>query len=108
MINRLKEIRLNKGITQQELADKLHMTKANICMIENNKRKMSASCLVDLAIFFNVPIDYLLGISDNPIVLDKNQIKIINEIKDLSIDDINEILKYIEFLKMKGMNKNEK
>lgn len=108
MINRLKEIRLNKGITQQELADQLHMTKANICMIENNKRNLTASCLVNLAIFFNVPIDYLLGISDNPIVLDKNQIKIINEIKDLSIDDINEILKYIEFLKMKGMNKNEK
>ena len=108
MINRLKEIRLNKGITQQELADKLHMTKANICMIENNKRNLTASWLVELAIFCNVSVDYLLGISDNPIVLDKNQIKIINEIKDLSIDDINEILKYIEFLKMKGMNKNEK
>lgn len=108
MINRLKDLRLSKKLTQQELADKLHTTKANICMIENNKRNLTASCLVDLANFFEVSTDYLLGISDNPIVLDKNQIKIINEIKNLSIDDVNEILKYIEFLKMKGMNKNEK
>lgn len=65
MNNRLKELRLAKKMTQQELADAVHTTKANVCMIENNKRNLTASSVLIFANYFGVSTDYLLGNTDN-------------------------------------------
>ena len=112
MINRLKELRLSKNLTQQELADTLHTTKANISMIEHNKRNFTASSLVIFANFFEVSTDYLLGKTDNPklqtvTVADADgtiteiQHELIDATKGLTIEDMQEIFNYVDYLKSK-------
>lgn len=61
---RLKELRNKKGYSQAELADKLHVSKSTISMIEAGSRKPSYELMEQLADFFNVSLDYLRGEDD--------------------------------------------
>lgn len=68
---RLKELRIKKGYSQSELADKLHVSKSTISMIELGSRKPSYEMMELLADFFNVSLDYLRGEDDkSPYYLD--------------------------------------
>jgi len=61
---RLKELRTEKGIGQNKLANILSLSNASISYWENGKQEPSASALMKLAQYFNVSIDYFLGLSD--------------------------------------------
>lgn len=58
---KLKELRQLKGLSQQELADYLHCTAVSYSRYENGSRTPSLELLVQLADYFDVTLDYLLG-----------------------------------------------
>ena len=60
----LKMLRKEKGIGQVELAKKLGVSKGIISLWENGLREPNMSSLIQLSKFFNVSIDYLVGLSD--------------------------------------------
>lgn len=60
-MNRIKHLREELNMTQQELADKLEGAKSTIAMYEKGDRKPSLEVLVKLSEIFNCSIDYLLG-----------------------------------------------
>ncbi|AUT06246.1 Repressor LexA [Streptococcus parauberis] len=68
-MNRLKQLRKAKGLTQEELANTLHVTERTISRWENGINELSGSASGLLAIYFNVSQAYLLGYSDNPDVV---------------------------------------
>ncbi|MEG2457376.1 MAG: helix-turn-helix transcriptional regulator [Bacilli bacterium] len=59
--DRLKELRLNRGLTQEELGKVIDVTKASICCYEKGSRTPTLENLIDLMMFFDVSSDYLLG-----------------------------------------------
>lgn len=61
---RLKDLRTNNGIGQNQLASALGISNASISYWENAKQEPCASALFKLAQFFDVSIDYLLGLED--------------------------------------------
>ena len=61
---RLKELRVSKDLSQDDLAKTLGLAKSSISMYEKGKRKPSFEVLESLADFFNVDMDYLLGKTD--------------------------------------------
>lgn len=63
-MNRLKELRLEKGLLQSDVAKVINKSDRLVGFYENGKRDMSTETLAILADFFNVSIDYLLGKSD--------------------------------------------
>ena len=63
-MNRIKHLREELNMTQQELADKLEGAKSTIAMYEKGNRKPSLEVLVKLSEIFNCSIDYLLGKTD--------------------------------------------
>ena len=63
--NRLKTLRLQKGLTQKELALQVGVTKSTISAYEKGERKPAYETLVLLARIFNVSTDYLLGVNRN-------------------------------------------
>ena len=72
-MNTIKELRISKKLSQNELAKKLNVSKRIIQDWENNRRNPSEYNYKKLSSFFNVPIDILKAqiiISD-----DKNKIK---------------------------------
>ena len=62
---RLRKLRKESELTQQQLADKLDVTKASISAYETNAKYPSIEVLIKIANTFNVSADYLLGISQN-------------------------------------------
>ena len=62
--NNLKFLRLEMGLGQVELSQKLGLSKGIISLWENGLREPNMSSLIILAKFFNVSIDYLVGLED--------------------------------------------
>ena len=63
-MNRLKELRKQKGLTQQGLADKISISKITILRWENEERQIKPEKAQQLADFFGVSVGYLLGYSE--------------------------------------------
>ncbi len=61
---RLKDLRLEKGLSQRELAKLLNVSHAAIARWENETHIPNAEAIVILAKFFSVTTDYLLGVTD--------------------------------------------
>lgn len=60
----LSELREQKGITQQQLANAIGITQQTLSRYEKAERTINIELLTKIAVFFNVPTDYLLGLSD--------------------------------------------
>jgi transcriptional regulator with XRE-family HTH domain len=56
----LKELRLDAGLTQEDLALKLNITRAVLSKYELNINEPSLEFLSIVSDFFNVSVDYLL------------------------------------------------
>ena len=63
-----KELREEKGLTQAQLAEKINRTKTVISKYESNTQSPTLETLIDLAVIFNVSLDYLAGISEKSAV----------------------------------------
>ena len=87
-MNRIKFLREELNMTQQELADKLDGAKSTIAMYEKGNRKPSMEVLIKLSEIFHCSIDYLLCKSDirNPqqINLDEMDIAFASGIRGLN------------------------
>ena len=88
---KLKELRKQSGMTQQQLADKLGITKSVVSYYELSERTPSPEVLKDIALIFRVSTDYLLGIERNKTI----------DVSDLSDDDIKLLLVTIDTLRGK-------
>ena len=61
---RLKELREEKGLTQKQVAEKLNLNSVTYLHYEKAQREPPLSVLAEMAMFFNVSVDYLIGSSD--------------------------------------------
>lgn len=64
METRLRELRLESGLRQRDVAEKIGVCTASYGFYENWINKPDPETLVKLANLYNVSIDYLLGVSD--------------------------------------------
>lgn len=62
--SRLKLLREELGLKQEELAQRLSISPSSIGMYETDKREPNSEIIIKIANFFNVTVDYLLGTSD--------------------------------------------
>lgn len=62
---RLKELREEKGLTQKELAKALYLHSVTYLHYEKAQREPPLSVLADMALYFDVSTDYLLGLTDD-------------------------------------------
>ncbi len=62
---RLKVLRTERDLSQQALANMIKTSKSSINMYERGEREPSLEMLENLADFFNVDLDYLLGKSEH-------------------------------------------
>lgn len=63
---RLSELRLDSGLTQEELAKILKINKHSISSYERNKSEPPDSIKIMISKYFNVSVDYLVGITSIP------------------------------------------
>ena len=93
--NILKKLRLEEGLTQQQLADRLGVTKSVVSYYELQERIPSPDILVKLSAIFHVSADYLLGL-DKSVTID---------LSGLDDDDIITVKRLVTSLKNKNSQK---
>lgn len=59
--NRLRQLRLENNMTQEDLSKELNVSRATVGRYENDDRFPDKDTLKNIADIFNVSIDYLLG-----------------------------------------------
>ncbi len=62
--DRIKELRISKNLSQQQLADKLGLSQSAVAKWEVGKTEPTASAIIAIAKFFNETTDYILGLED--------------------------------------------
>lgn len=70
MKTRIKELRLEKRMTQQALAKQLGINQASLSKIECGLCAPDALLLIDLSRFFHVTTDYILLLSEQRLTAD--------------------------------------
>jgi transcriptional regulator with XRE-family HTH domain len=65
-VNKLKELRKNKKVTQQVVADYLGVGRDTVSKWEKGVNSIPEKKLICLADFYSVSIDYLLGRDTSP------------------------------------------
>lgn len=58
---KIKEVRLEKKLTQEYIADIVDVNTSHISNIENNRVKVSLSTLVQICNALNITVDYILA-----------------------------------------------
>ena len=61
---RLKDLRIEKGMSQMDLAKATEISQSAIAKWELDKTEPTASALIKLSEFFGETVQYLLGIED--------------------------------------------
>lgn len=92
---RLKELRKKAGLTQQQVADRVWVSKTTIWYYEQSENDPSPEMIVKLAKVFHVTTDYLLGLEDKQRYLD---------VSDLPEEDIDLLQHTIDVLRKKNQN----
>jgi len=111
IVKKVKEARLERGLTQKDLAKHLDRTSASISDLERGKVQVSASDLAKLAKYLNKPIEYFYGDSfggdeiDNLVALIR---KMDPEIRSEQINVINSLLiMQMSFANLETDNEND-
>ncbi|MBP3322803.1 MAG: helix-turn-helix transcriptional regulator [Clostridia bacterium] len=63
---RLKDVREDHDLTQADVAEILKTTRQQVSKWETGTQMMGVDKYIILAKYYNVSVDYLLGLIDNP------------------------------------------
>ncbi|MBQ8397793.1 MAG: helix-turn-helix transcriptional regulator [Clostridia bacterium] len=71
-LNRLKEIREDHDLAQTDIANLLHTSRQQVAKWERGAQKMGIDKYIILAKYYNLSLDYLTGLVDEPKPLYEN------------------------------------
>lgn len=63
-MNRLKDLREDRDLFQKDIAKLLNMSQNGYSSYETERIDIPTSILKELALFYNVSVDYILGITN--------------------------------------------
>lgn len=98
--DRLRQLRQEKDMYQKDLAKVIGVSESAISAYEKGIREPQYSKLKELADYFSVSVDYLIGASD---VKDGYSQFLFPILKDVNIDELKKIYKALEKLKNKDI-----
>lgn len=70
---RIRDLREDNDLTQNELVEILQMHKTTYTNYEQGKREPPFEFIIRLALFYNVTIDYIAGLTNIPRPLEKKK-----------------------------------
>ena len=66
MENRIRDLREDHDLTQQQVADAIGITQRKYSYVETGQQQLTAGILIKLADFYDVSIDYILRQTQTP------------------------------------------
>ena len=93
---KLKELRISKNLTQEELAKKLSMTQKTYSNYENEKTEPNIKTLIQLADFYQVTLDYLLDRNISGI-LNSQEYELLSMFRTLNEFEQTRVIEFVRF-----------
>lgn len=87
MVKNLKKLRIEKGISQQKLADIIEVSQQSINKYENHKIEPDIQTLIKIADYFETSVDYLIGHSDIKRIIENVSTYDLNDDESIIIDN---------------------
>lgn len=81
--DRLKKLRNNKKLSQQQLADRLELNRSTYSRYELGQTQPDYDTLTLLADFYEVTTDYILGRSNTPELTEKDERDIVKKLESI-------------------------
>lgn len=95
---RLYDLRKDAGLTQEELAGKFNTTKHAISKYETGTSEPSDEMKIMIARYFQVSVDYLLGLTDTPSPYStKKFISLPDNFPPEALEEVKEFIRYLKF-----------
>lgn len=104
----IKILRENKGISQADLARELRVSRSTISMYESDDRIPTSEMFINMADFFNVDVDYLMGRTTKTTILpetikystprDQRSRTLLKNMRKLNLDGQDKVIEYSELL----------
>ncbi|MCI8497675.1 MAG: helix-turn-helix transcriptional regulator [Clostridiales bacterium] len=93
----LADLRKDKGLTQTELAAILGIDRRNYGNYERGCREPNDELKIKIARYFNVSLDYLLGLIREPRPLDDENkyVRLPRPLSEKSMEDLQEYIRYL-------------
>ena len=95
MGEKLKSLRIEKNLTQKQVADRIGLAISAVSSYESGTRYPSYDVLVKLARIFHVSTDYLLGITNTRNIdvtgLRDNEIELVSQLVDMLRNKNNDV-----------------
>lgn len=109
--DRLKNLRIARGLSQAQVAKALGLPQKTYCNYERNEREPSSNTLIKIGAYFGVTLDYLLDYhvdnsKSSPLVNDEREAyrRILSELSDA---ELVELKQFTSFLKWKRNHKQD-
>lgn len=96
IIEKLKELRKNKKVTQEQLAEKLDISRSKVSSWETNRRDMSITEAIKLANIYEVSLDNLFEINK---ITEEEYVKISDKFLKSKNITLGEKVRIIELLR---------
>lgn len=64
MYKRIKDLRKSKALSQKYIADTLNVSQSTYSRYENGQLDVPSDVLISLSRFYEVSVDYILGLKD--------------------------------------------
>ena len=93
---RIKELRIQMGLTQNQVAEELNVTPGYISNVENNRTAMSLRVLTYYAKLVGISLDSLIGQVEQEYQTTALDNDLISKISKMSIDKKLKLLKTLE------------
>ena len=95
---RLFEILEERKITAKQISDSTGVSTSSMAAWRSGARKPKIEAIQSIADYLNVPVEYLTGSDEDPNALD---LEIKAKMQQLSDEQKQDVLKYIDFVKQK-------
>ena len=95
---KLQELRKKKGITQEELAEKLYVSRTAVSKWESGRGYPNIESLKAIAAFFSVTVDELLSTDEVIVIAENDKNKKENKFKDLTFGLLDLFMSLVLFL----------
>ena len=92
---RSREIRSQLGLSQNDVAKALHVTRGFISNVENGRVNMSMRLMVYYAHLMHVSLDEIAGLTDKQYLSTALDNEIMEEVSQLSLEEKNDLLNYL-------------
>ena len=107
---RLQELRKDHGMSQLELARKIHVSFHTVSSYERDRSMPNDEIKLKIAKLFDVSLDFLLGLIDVPLSYNREP-NCLPLPRDFSEQEVEQVRNYVEFLtfqREKGREKTRK